>query len=214
VRIPEHPVALELLKACKIPIAAPSANLSGKPSPTTAQHVADDLQGRIPAILDGGSANVGLESTVIDCTKQTPVILRLGQITKTALESVVGMVHISDAKKNDAPKSPGVKYKHYVPEVPLILVNEANAISIIQKEKASGKKVGILTDCWDKKNLDIDKLFLIGKSKEEMAANLYDALRAMKDTDVDVVLAYGLTKEKAGSAVMDRLQRAATMIHP
>jgi len=210
IRIPKHPVTQELLKACQLPVAGPSANLSGKPSPTTAQHVMDDLQGRIPAILDGGLANVGVESTVIDCTKEIPVILRFGQITQFDLEKIVGTVHISDVKNSDTPKSPGVKYKHYVPEVPLVLMDEDDVIPFVQKEKALGKKVGVLTTKKDDINIGIDKQFIIGESIQEMAANLYHILRAMKQTDVDIVIAYGFTKEKAGSAVMDRLCRAAT----
>lgn len=210
IRIPNHPVALELLRTSNLPLAAPSANISGKPSPTTAQHVADDLNGRIPAILDGGAANVGLESTVVDCTKDVPVILRLGQITKEAMEEIVGRVRISDAKKIDAPKSPGVKYKHYMPEVPLVFISKDEVISYIKKEKSKGKKIGVLTDQWENEDIKVDKLFLLGENEPQIAANLYDTLRAMKQADVDLVVVYGLTKEKTGEAVIDRLQRAAT----
>src|SRR5699024_9527530 len=135
-----HPVALEILRASKLPIAAPSANRSGRPSPTEVDHVARDLQGDIAAIVDGGSTNVGIESTVLDCTGAVPLILRPGSITAQDIASVVGACDVYKPKeKTEQPKSPGMKYVHYAPEVPLILVNHENMLKIIQEYKNKQK---------------------------------------------------------------------------
>lgn len=210
IRIPSHPVAHKLLAASEIPIAAPSANRSGKPSPTTAQHVLEDLTGKIPAVVDGGSANVGVESTVVDCTGEQPVILRLGKITKQDIEQIIPVAEIAEGQHIDAPKSPGVKYRHYMPEVPLILALR-DEVETIRKHQLAGEKVGVLTMDAASGNLG-DKVFLLGKSKEEIAAQLYRSLRDMRQTDVDVVIAIGLNKITAGEAVMDRLKKAASLI--
>ena len=123
--MPDHPVALALLKQSGLPIAAPSANRSGKPSPTLASHVQEDLDGRIAGIVDGGPTGVGLESTVLDCTTEIPVILRPGGVTKEQLEAVVGEVLLDPALTDtkEAPKAPGMKYRHYAPDAPLYLVD-------------------------------------------------------------------------------------------
>lgn len=127
IRMPSHPVAAALLKTCNLPIAAPSANRSGKPSPTTAAHVYEDMAGRIPLILDGGSCDVGLESTVVDLTHEVPCILRPGGITKDMLEAVVGPVEVAGSvlrplKKGETALSPGMMYKHYSPDGQVSLV--------------------------------------------------------------------------------------------
>lgn len=144
VRIPDHPVARELLKTCDIPIAAPSANVSGKPSPTLADHVWEDLQGKISGLLDGGATGVGVESTVLDCTQVIPIILRPGGVTKEQLEEVVGTVIVdpSLANKNEKPKAPGMKYRHYSPEVPMWLVKGSveKIQQLINDEREKGKK--------------------------------------------------------------------------
>src|SRR5690625_3488927 len=118
IRIPDHPVALQLLQVCNVPLAAPSANIYGKPSPTSADHVLDDMDGKIAGIIDGGSSKGGIESTVVDCTREQPTILRLGGIPVTKIEDVIGSVHTYEQNSsNESPKSPGLKYKHYAPEV-------------------------------------------------------------------------------------------------
>ena len=132
VRMPSHPVAAALLRACKLPIAAPSANRSGKPSPTTAHHVLVDMDGRIPLILDGGSCDVGVESTVLDVTSGAPCILRPGGITKDMLESVLGHVDVAGSvlrplQKGEKALSPGMRYKHYSPDGQVTLVEGAEA---------------------------------------------------------------------------------------
>ena len=148
VRMPDHPVALALLKKCQLPIAAPSANSSGKPSPTNAQHVMDDLNGKIAGVLDGGSTGVGVESTVVDCTEEIPVILRPGGVTKEQLEAVVGEVHLDAALSDEAskPKAPGMKYQHYAPNAPLYLVNGSKSFlqTLIEEKQNAGLRVGVL----------------------------------------------------------------------
>src|SRR5690625_2471512 len=168
VRIPSNDLALELLKQCNIPIAAPSANVSGKPSPTTAEHVLDDLDGKISAILDGGKSAVGVESTVIDCTGRIPLILRLGKITKDEIEHVVGDVHVISHEDNiKKPKSPGLKYKHYAPDVPLILVMDNKKIQqIIKDETAKGYKVGALVSSKTAETIKADQVIPLGKDED------------------------------------------------
>ncbi|KHE69210.1 L-threonylcarbamoyladenylate synthase, partial [Halobacillus sp. BBL2006] len=124
IRMPDHPLALALLRNAGKPLAAPSANRSGRPSPTEAEHVWQDLNGRVSGILDGGATGVGVESTVLDCTSQPPVILRPGGVTKEDLEKILSKVDIDNALKDEQrqPKSPGMKYTHYAPEAPLWLV--------------------------------------------------------------------------------------------
>lgn len=124
VRMPEHPVSLALIGTANIPIAAPSANRSGKPSPTTASHVIEDLDGKIAGIIDGGATGVGLESTVIDCSLEIPIILRPGGVTKEQIEQIIGPVDIStnNTKETEKPKAPGMKYTHYAPKAPVYLI--------------------------------------------------------------------------------------------
>ena len=212
IRFPSHPAARSLLQACDCPLAAPSANLSGKPSPTTAQHVREDMDGRIAAILDGGAAEVGVESTVIDCTGDQPVILRLGEVTETDIRSIVN-VRTNQAKKVDKPKSPGTKYKHYMPEIPLVLVRDIDKLQeFIDKERASGKRVGALVTNQTASRITADKIYRYGANEQELARNLYHELRLMNKTDVDMAVAEYIPEEEIGSAVLDRLSRAATKI--
>src|SRR4051812_17155101 len=149
VRMPDHPVALALLKTCGLPIAAPSANSSGHPSPTKAQHVLDDLNGKIAGVLDGGATGVGVESTVLDCTEEIPVILRPGGVTKEQLEIVIGEVHLDAALSDEAskPKAPGMKYQHYAPNAPLHLVDGSKSFMqrLIEEKQNEGLRVGVLT---------------------------------------------------------------------
>ncbi|MDS9472284.1 L-threonylcarbamoyladenylate synthase [Sporosarcina pasteurii] len=213
IRMPDHPVALRLLQTLKLPLAAPSANRSGKPSPTEALHVKKDLNGRIPLILDGGQTGVGLESTVIDMTSTPPVILRPGGITKDMIEAVIGPVETAHGLKTaEAPRSPGMKYAHYAPEAPLFII-EANqekikeAVTAIQKE---GQKVAVIGPN-DLNMTAADWYFAIGANTnvEEMAANLYKALRQCDTTEADLILAVETNLEGVGEAFMNRLLKAA-----
>jgi len=157
VRMPNHPVALTLIKAAAVPIAAPSANLSGRPSPTTVWHVLEDMTGNIAGVLDGGSCQLGVESTVLDISGGTPTILRPGGVTAEQLQPVLGVVQYDPALENHQPqgnikpRSPGVKYKHYAPKAKVILLEGAVAAVVDQTHRlqnqyqATGKRVGILT---------------------------------------------------------------------
>ncbi|RLL42952.1 threonylcarbamoyl-AMP synthase [Oceanobacillus piezotolerans] len=214
VRMPDHPIAQALLKACDLPIAAPSANISGKPSPTTANHVWEDLQGKIAGLLDGGPTGVGVESTVIDCTQEIPIILRPGGVTKEQLEAVVGTVVVDPALANDEgkPKAPGMKYRHYSPEVPLLLVEgSAEKIqAVIHHEQDLNKKVAVLASNQTAARLNADKVQALGNSITEIAAHLYDGLRMFKQADVDVIVCEAFSEQGMGLAVMNRLRKAAS----
>lgn len=214
VRIPDHPVARELLKTCDIPIAAPSANVSGKPSPTLADHVWEDLQGKISGLLDGGATGVGVESTVLDCTQVIPIILRPGGVTKEQLEEVVGTVIVdpSLANKNEKPKAPGMKYRHYSPEVPMWLVKGSveKIQQLINDEREKGKKIGVLASSQTSAKLEVEDSYPLGDNIHEIATHLYDGLRKYKQGDVDLIICEAFSDSGIGQAVMNRLQKAAT----
>ncbi|WOV84658.1 L-threonylcarbamoyladenylate synthase [Sporosarcina jeotgali] len=212
-RMPDHPVALKLLRLLGGPLAAPSANRSGKPSPTKASHVARDLDGRIPFILDGGATGVGVESTVIDMTSTPPAILRPGGITVEMIESVIGPVRSETrVEESEAPRAPGMKYKHYSPDAPVWLIEpDQNQIErAVQHLMNEGKKVAIIGP----DELKTDKpawYFATGAHADpsQLAAHLYDALRNCDETDADVILAVETPSEGMGIAVMNRLKKAA-----
>lgn len=213
IRIPNHPIALELLRESGLPLAAPSANLSGKPSPTTAKHVMDDLVGKIAGVIDGGTSKVGVESTVIDCTGAVPVILRLGAITAADVGRIVGDVRVYKAEDrlNEAPKSPGLKYKHYAPEIPLLLVagDSSRLQQVINALQADGKRVGLLACTSTASILRAEKTVELGDGLVEIAANLYNALRSFEKGIVDVIVSESFTEVGIGKVIMDRLTRAA-----
>lgn len=211
IRMPDHLVALELISKSGCPIAAPSANLSGKPSPTTAQHVVDDLDGRVDAILCSHDCQIGIESTVIDMTGERPMILRPGIITKKDLEEVLGKVVLMDPTLNQrpeergdeefAPKSPGMKYKHYAPSAPMIVFEGDfdDVRSAIVEEKifreARGEKVAAL---------------IFAESNERVAAQKFFAqLREADKANVDVILAAAMPEEGIGFSVMNRMLKSA-----
>lgn len=215
VRMPNHALALALIEAADLPIAAPSANLSGKPSPTTAQHVEKDLQGRISCIVDGGETGVGVESTVVDCTADIPVILRPGGVTKEALEKVIGHVGEDPALHNasDVPKSPGMKYTHYAPNAPFVLVDGSKEViqQLVNDKKHAGFRIGVLTTEENKDYYDADLVVACGKRQalETVAANLYDALRTFDEGKVDFIYGEMFPNIGIGSAIMNRLLKAA-----
>ena len=213
IRMPDHPVALELLRKLKGPLAAPSANRSGKPSPTEAKHVAEDLGGIIPLILDGGQTGIGLESTVIDMTTTPPIILRPGGATREMIEKVIGPVDVTtDEMAVKTPRSPGMKYTHYAPEAPLFII-ESSAESIenaVAQLHAENKKVAVVGP--DNFNVPTaDWYFALGASddNEEMSANLYKTLRECDLTDTDVILATETNLSGVGVAFMNRLLKAS-----
>lgn len=214
IRMPNHPVALALLQQLGKPVAAPSANKSGKPSPTKAQHVADDLDGIIPMVLDGGATGIGLESTVLDMTLSTPVILRPGGVTKEMLEEVIGEVvepTVAEHKIEATPKSPGMKYTHYAPQAPVYLIDAKNnveqAVADLQQQ---GHEVALLAFNHFE-GTTADHFYPLGAENEleTIGANLYDALRSCDKTKATIILVTVTTTAGVGSAIMNRLQKAA-----
>ncbi|MED4054042.1 L-threonylcarbamoyladenylate synthase [Niallia taxi] len=216
IRMPDHPVALKLLELANLPIAAPSANTSGKPSPTTALHVTEDLDSVIAGIVDGGPTGVGVESTVIDCTDSVPVILRPGGVSQEDIEKVIGEVMLDKAlvNKDSAPKSPGMKYTHYAPNAPLYLVQapKERIQELVAEERRNGKKAGVLTTEENKDYYQADYIFVCGKRTDlsTVAANLYDGLRSFNHSDVDIIFAEVFPYEGVGHAIMNRLMKAAS----
>ena len=214
IRMPDHPVALALLQQLGQPVAAPSANKSGKPSPTRAEHVADDLGGIIPMVIDGGATGIGLESTVLDMTLTPPVILRPGGVTKEMLEAVIGEVKeptVADHKIEATPKSPGMKYTHYAPQAPVYLIDAKDDVEeAVSKLQNQGHEVALLAFNHFE-NTTADHFYPLGAENElaTIGANLYDALRSCDKTTATIILVTVTTTEGVGSAIMNRLQKAA-----
>ena len=237
IRMPDHPVAKALIEISGVPLVAPSANASGKPSPTMARHVWDDLEGKIHGIIDGGSCAVGIESTVIDMTEEPPMLLRPGGITQKMIESVIGPIQRDDQldeidrgkpskQQKDFPgkvRSPGMKYTHYAPKARVLILrgkreNVIKKINALQKEyQKSGQKVGIITVEENRKNYEgkdsseSSDVRSLGSEKEvgKMAANLFAILRDFDQTDVKIILAEALEDREMGYAIMNRLSKAA-----
>jgi L-threonylcarbamoyladenylate synthase len=215
VRMPDHPVALALIEETGLPLAAPSANLSGKPSPTTAAHVADDLTGRISGIVDGGATGVGLESTVVDCTGEVPVILRPGGVTKEQLEEVIGEISADPALTDEgqAPKAPGMKYRHYAPNSPFYLVNgsKEEIQQLVNEKRNEGQRVGVMTTKENKGFYDANVVIACGERArlETVAEALYDTLRAFNQEDLDIIFGEVFPEQGVGQAIMNRLSKAS-----
>lgn len=214
IRMPDHPVALALLQALKKPLAAPSANRSGKPSPTKASHVAEDLEGRISCIIDGGTTGIGLESTVLDVTLDPPVILRPGGVTKEMLEEVIGPVAqptLQEQKIENTPKAPGMKYTHYAPDAPVYLIEEeTNLQKVIDDLQQEGHRVALLAPN-GYQQYGANYFFSLGDedNQQQMGVNLYGALRACDKTEATIILARATYKTGVGVAIMNRLEKAA-----
>lgn len=221
VRLPAHPVAREMIRAAGVPVAAPSANLSGKPSPTTAAHVLADMDGRIPMILDGGSAEYGVESTVVSLLGEEPVILRPGAVTKEMLEAVLGGVQMADSilspmAEGAVAASPGMKYKHYAPNARVrVFCGRPEKVSKeVQKQYNSAQKNGtnckILATEQTKDYYSTNGIFLLGDREQPvtLCKNLFAALRDLGD-EADLILAEGIPPVGEGLAYMNRLLRAA-----
>lgn len=218
-RMPDNELTLELIKEADVPLVGPSANTSGKPSPTTADHVYHDLQGKIAGILDGGAAEIGVESTVLDLSDPLggPTILRPGAITKEALAQIIGEVSVDQhlLSEKEAPKAPGMKYKHYSPEVPVWIVpNEVQEWRrAIEWAENQNLRIGLFSS--------EEVLHLLGKNSlieeysfgentvEQAAKQLFSGLRALDDTDVEVIFAPAFPETGLGEAYMNRLKKAA-----
>ncbi len=215
IRMPDHPVALELIRLAGVPLAAPSANRSGKPSPTTGQHVKVDLEGRIAGIVEAGPTGIGVESTVVDCTTTPVTILRPGGVTYEQLRAVLGEVNMDPGLNNEqiAPKSPGVKYTHYAPNAPLFLLESPEAlVHQLHKQKSAGKKVGVLTvDEHQALFKEADVRISCGSMKDlfSVAQSLYAALRQFDEREVDLILGEMFPETGIGGAVMNRLRKAS-----
>lgn len=223
IRMPQHPVALALIKASRRPIAAPSANLAGKPSPTTAQHVYDDLNGRIDVILDGGATKIGVESTVVDLTLDPPMLLRPGGSPYESLKAAVGNLELHPfvaAEKElalEQIRSPGMRHKHYAPRAEVIVV-EGNVPRVTAKirefnelYRRRGEKVGILATDETKNEYSADVVCSMGSrfNLSSVAQNLFRLLREIDGEGVDVILAESVPLEGLGLAVMNRLRKAS-----
>lgn len=212
VRMPSHPVALSLIQKSGVPVAAPSANLSGSPSTTKAEHVIADLTGKVDYIINGGACAVGLESTVLDLTGEISQILRPGGVAIEALRGVLGEVRYEPALKDSrqVPKSPGMKYRHYAPKAELFLVETSDRQLIetyLATYRQEGKKSGVLS-CGHHYEADI--LLDCGRNAEDYARNLFDMLRKMDELGADVILAE-LPTDSGGivPALKNRLLKAA-----
>ena len=228
VRMPNHPVALELIRRSGCLIAAPSANTSGRPSPTEAQHVAEDLSGKIAMILDGGPVGIGIESTIIDLTEEKPMILRPGYITPEMLSEVLqeevvidpGIIAADDTRK---PKAPGMKYKHYAPKAEMIIVDGAQDAVIAKineltaAKRAEGKKVAVIATDETKERYDAQVILSMGRRSDEdaIAQHLYKILRECDELEVGEIYSECFQTPRIGQAIMNRLLKAAghTVIH-
>lgn len=221
VRMPDDPIARELIIAAGGYVSAPSANTSGRPSPTTAGHVYDDLNGKIEMIIDGGAVEIGVESTILDMTVTPPMILRPGAVTKEMLENLIGEVSVDQTLISDdstkVPKAPGMKYRHYAPKAQLIVVegeleSAVKAIRQIAYEQTRlGYKVGIIATTESVGKYTVGDIKNIGtRSNENSAAkNLYRVLREFDEDDVDYIYSEAFDTDGIGSAVMNRLLKAA-----
>lgn len=228
VRMPSHPIALTLIRDSGCLIAAPSANTSGRPSPTQASHVIEDLEGKIAMIIDGGEVGIGIESTIIDLTEDHPIILRPGYITQAMLEEVLGEEVVMDpgilgVDDLTRPKAPGMKYKHYSPKAELIIVDGEedaviNRINIFtQEQQRLGKKVAVIATEETKGHYMADVILSIGRRNDEdaIAQHLYRILRECDELEVGVIYSESFKTPRIGYAIMNRLLKASgnQMIH-
>lgn len=204
VRMPRHPIALELIAEAETPLAAPSANRSGRPSPTRAQRVLEDLQSEVALILDGGACQIGVESTVLDLTTETPLILRPGGISIEALRQAIGSVAYPQDKK-EIHKSPGTRYRHYAPEIPLVLWEEGVPLNLIISEKIENcGYMGITRPLFSFAQM------IIYPTIESYTQGLYEGLRSLERSGVNLIVAQLPKLEGIGIALSDRLRRAAS----
>lgn len=221
VRMPDHQVALRFIETAGGYIAAPSANLSGRPSPSLASHVIQDMNCRINMIIDGGQVGIGVESTIVDMTSDVPTILRPGYITERMLEAVLGQIDVDktilSADTGLKPKAPGMKYRHYAPMGQMTIVegDEDKVVTLINgkiaEARAEGKKTGVICtdETYDKVDADV-KLSLGPRADDaEKARRLYKVLRDFDDQKVEVIYSESFSDQGFGQAVMNRLLKAA-----
>lgn len=225
VRMPSDEIALKLIAAAGGYVSGPSANTSGRPSPTTAAHVKEDLDGKIEMILDGGSVDIGVESTILDMTVSPPMILRPGAITREMFEEVIGEVTVDQtilsAESTQAPKAPGMKYRHYAPKANLVIVDgelsqEVKAIQKLSEEAADrGEKIGVIatSETIDSYTQGIVKNVGSREKKGSIARHLYQVLREFDEEDVSMIYSEAFAMDGIGKAVMNRLEKAAGHHH-
>jgi L-threonylcarbamoyladenylate synthase len=217
--MPDHPIALRLIDTAGVPIAAPSANLSGKPSPTEAEHVLHDMMGRVDMIITADQSRIGLESTVLDMSTDVPTLLRPGGVTVTQIESIIGPIKIDESihKTVDKPKSPGMKYTHYAPNAQLIIYkgSEMKVIQHIQSEVNNAHinqlKSAVIT-CDEHKEYYKDTVVMsLGsiKKPDELAYNLFNCLRECDNQAIQIIFAEAFSEDDLGLALMNRLKKAA-----
>ncbi len=220
VRMPAHPIALEMIRHGGGYIAAPSANTSGRPSPTLASHVADDMDGIVPLILDGGAVGIGIESTIVDLTDEIPTILRPGFITKEMLQEVVGEVQIDkglDADSKTPPKAPGMKYRHYAPKAELMIVEGSSEAvvakinALVKENEEKGICTGIIGTEETVSRYPIGIVKCMGTRNDELSisSHLYGILREFDESDAKVIYSESFEEGAMGSAIMNRLLKAA-----
>lgn len=223
VRMPSHPIARALIRESGVYIAAPSANTSGRPSPTKAEHVQEDLDGRIDMIIDGGAVGIGLESTIVDMSTGIPTILRPGYITKEMLEEVLGQVQVDPAilarkiDPNIVAKAPGMKYRHYAPKGQMTIVEGdtekvIEAINTFCRDKMKeGRSVAVIATEETRGRYQCDNIRSIGSRRTEgsIAAGLYDILREMDHIGAEYIFAESFEQDSLGKAIMNRMLKAA-----
>ena len=222
VRMPSDPIAVHLIRLAGVPVAAPSANTSGRPSPTKAEHVIEDMSGKIEMIIDGGEVGIGVESTIVDVSGEIPTLLRPGAITMEMLRETIGEVEIDPAilgpmSEGMKPKAPGMKYRHYAPNAEMMLVEGemARVVEFINREAkealAAGKRVGIICTEESRQFYSDGILAVIGSREHEetVAHNLFAVLRDFEDQKVDCIFSESFSKDRLGQAIMNRLCKAA-----
>lgn len=215
-RCPDHPVTLAIIEAAGIPVAAPSGNISGRPSPTCARHMIEDMDGRIDGIVDGGACGVGVESTIIDLTVTPPRLLRPGGLPLEELRAVLGEIAVDKAvlaplAEGEKPRAPGMKYRHYAPKAPVTVVTGESAKTAAYIKNKATKKTGVI--CFSEYCTLFDGCTVeaIGaaEDKAEQARRIFDALRAFDETDVNAIYAQCPGDEGLGLAIANRLKKAA-----
>lgn len=234
VRFPSHPVAMELIRRAGVPVAAPSANLSGRPSTTTARHCVEDLTGRVDLILDGGSCQIGLESTILDMSDETPRLLRPGAITREMIADTLGALPEEDVALKGPlapgvkPKAPGMKYRHYAPQAPMVIVTDPSCngktaetiLKLFRQKQNEQPQSRIAVICTEECRAELTQKGLspadcILKTcgsrihKEAIAHNLFELLREMDTEHADFIITEGCSEEDLGQAVMNRMKKAA-----
>lgn len=221
VRMPDHPVALALIRAAGGYVAAPSANLSGRPSPTCAAHVQEDLDGRIEMILDGGDVGIGLESTIVDLSEGTPTILRPGYINQQMLENVIGKTEIDRAILSDdsgiKPKAPGMKYRHYAPKASLTIIEGAQdkvirrINELLEEGEKKGERIGVIASAESAACYQGGVVRMIGSRSDELSISrhLFGILRDFDTLAVDRIYSESFETPQMGQAIMNRLMKAA-----